>query len=74
MRSRKSASRLFLGTFLEFMSCMDESESVKIVIPWEVGKLLRSIFNHPKKIKILKIQKAFFIAWKFLFSLFLLAK
>ena len=32
MRSRKSASRLFLGTFLEFMSCMDESESVKIVI------------------------------------------
>ena len=38
MRSRKSASRLFLGTFLEFMSCMDESESVKIVIPREVGE------------------------------------
>ena len=27
-----------------------------------------------KKEKILKIQKAFFIAWKFIFSLFLLAK
>ena len=74
MRSRKSASRLFLGTFLEFVSCKDESESVKIVIPREVGKLLRSIFNRPKKEKILKIQKAFFIAWKFIFSLFLLAK
>ena len=47
MQSKKSASRLFLGTFLEFMSCMDKSESVKIVIPKEVGKLLRSIFNPP---------------------------
>ena len=27
MRSKKSASRLFLGTFLAFMSCMDESVS-----------------------------------------------
>ena len=26
------SSRLFLGTFLEFMSCMDESESVNRVI------------------------------------------
>ena len=43
MRSKKSASRLFLGTFfLEFMSCMDESESVKIVIPREVGAMLRA--------------------------------
>ena len=42
MRSRKSASRLFLGTFLEFMSCMDKSESVKIVIPREVGAMLRA--------------------------------
>ena len=40
MRSRKSASRLFLGTFLEFISCMDESESVKI--PREVGAILRA--------------------------------
>ena len=42
MQSRKSASRLFLGTFLEFMSCMDKSESVKIVIPREVGAMLRA--------------------------------
>ena len=42
MQSRKSTSRLFLGTFLEFRSCMDESESVKIVIPREVGAMLRA--------------------------------
>ena len=42
MQSRKSASRLFLGTFLEFMSCMDESESVNRVIPGEVGAILRA--------------------------------
>ena len=42
MQSRKSASRLFLGTFLEFMSCMDESESVNRVIPRDVGAILRA--------------------------------
>ena len=42
MQSRKSASRLFLGTFLECMSCMDKSESVKMVIPMEVGAMLRA--------------------------------
>ena len=42
MQSRKSASRLFLGTFLEFMSCMDESESVNRVIPMDVGAILRA--------------------------------
>ena len=45
MRSRKSASRLFLGTFLEFMSCMDESESVNRVIPSEhlLGSMVQQV-------------------------------